>query len=245
MAAALTRLALAKRLARWSGDTSPDDVTSTETPPTEFVGDLVAYIDQAWLDIQLTQHTRWLWMTNQSLDTVALTPGTATLALSAIDATARTVVPFLDHDTHPLRYILLKHPTTAAIARCHFVPYTFYRGYRDRGTRPSQRPTRFTILNDGTLEFDPNPDVAYTLNCDWIQQPNELALDGDTPDMPNHFHMLVVWWAMVHLMAFDERGGRYQSANRAYKRMINSLNIEQLGEDLLDEYLSTAEIYSW
>jgi len=244
MATALTRLVLTQRLGRWSGQIDPSEITTTVGTLALHVGNLVAFIDQAWVDIQLSQHMRWLWMRARSVNTVALTPGTNTLALSAISATTNRVLPFLAQDTNPLRYILLTHPTTAAISKVEYVPYTGWRGYYDRGTRPSGRPARYTSRPDGTLEFDPNPDVAYTIDCDYIKLPTELAADANTPDMPNHFHMLVVWWAMVHLMDFDEKGGRYQTADRAYKRMINRLNIEQLVEKEIDEYLSTSEIYS-
>ena len=246
MATALTRLELTKRLGRWSGQVLPSKITSTETPPTDHISDLVAFIDQAWLDIQLAQNNKWRWMSNRlDDDSVALTISNRILTMADIDATARTVVPFKAHDVTPLRYVLLKHPTTESIHRCEFTPYEFFRGYRDRGDRPTQRPTRFTIRKNGDLEFDPIPDVAYTIDCDWIQEPTELALDADTPDMPNHFHMLVMWWAIVHLMDFDENGGRYQAADRQHKKMMNRLLIEQLAEDLFDEYMSTGEVYSW
>ncbi len=246
MSASITRLNLTKRLGQWSGNRKPSEITSTTSPDTSHVATLVAFVDQAWLDIQLSQLNRWDWMYNRlDDDSVALTISNRLLTMAAIDATARVVVPFKAHDVVPLRYILLKHPTTDAVHRVEYVPYEVFRGYRDRGARPENRPTRYTIRKNGDLEFDPTPDVAYTINCDWLQVPNELAADGDSPDMPNHFHMLVVWWALVHLMDMDENGGRYRTADRQYQKMLNRLHIEQLHEDMHDEYLSTGEVYSW
>jgi hypothetical protein len=246
MSTSITRLNLTKKLAQWSGKLSPAKVTSTVTPDTAQVADLVEWVSQAWIDIQISQNNRWNWM-RKSLDddSVALTIGTRTLAMATIDATARTVLPFIAHDIVPLRYILLKNPTTESVHRCEFKVYDFFRGYRDRGARPTSKPTRFTILKDGTLEFDPTPDVAYTLNLDWVQVPNELIADATTPDMPAHFHMLIVWYAMIHLMDYDESGGRYKRADRQYKKMLNRMSIEQLPEDVHDDYLSTSEVYSW
>lgn len=245
MSSALSRLELTQALGRWSGTELPSDITSTTSPDTDHVGDLVAMVDQAWQDIQLERHTRWMWMRDRSVNTVALTASTRTLAMSAIGSTCWTVIPFIAHDTRPLRHILLKHPTTDAIHRCEYVPYEYFRGYRDKGTRPENRPTRFTIRNDGTLEFDPTPDVAYKIDCDWVKVPEEMTADNSEPDMPNHFHMLIVWWAMVHLMDFDENNYRYQLADRQYKRMFNRLCIEQIAESNHDEYLSTNEVYGW
>jgi len=246
MAAALTRLDLAKRLGRWSGTKAPSMITDTETPDNDHVGDLVAFVDQAWLDIQLSQNNRWDWMRNRlDDDSVALTVSNRILAMATIDATARSVVPFIAHDIRPMRYVLLKHPTSDAIHKVAFQTYEMFRGYRDRGDRPEGKPTRFTIRKNGDLEFDPTPDVAYKINCDWISLPTDLALDADTPDMPNHFHMLIVWWAMVHLMDNDENQGRYNTADRQYKKMLNRLHIEQLPDDTHDEYLSTNEVYGW
>ena len=201
MASSITRLNLTKRLARWSGVVMPSKVTSTTSPDTDKIGDLVAFVDQAWLDIQLLENNRWNWMRERSFDDEALTADTRTLAMSVFTAegtTYRTVVPFIAHDVVPLRYIHLTHPTTSSVHRCEFVNYEMFRGYRDKGSRPTQRPTRYTVRKDGTLEFDPTPDVAYTINCDIILNPSEFSGDNDVPNMPNHFHMLIVWWAMVH-----------------------------------------------
>ena len=241
----LTRLVLTQRLGSWSGTKPQSEITSTTSPDTDHVADLVNYVDQAWLDIQMRQNNRWLWMRERLEDTVALSASTRTLAMASIDATCRTVIPFLAGDTDPLRYVLLKHPTTAAVHRCSYEPYQGWRGFRDRGTRPEGGPVRFTIRPDGTLEFDPTPDVAYTLNCDWVHEPVVFTADADEPDMPAHFHMLIVWWAIVYLMGYDENTTRYQIAERHLKAMLNRLSIEQLAEDTISEYLSSNEPYSW
>jgi len=246
MSAAITRLNLVKKLASWSGNMLPTEITSTTAPDTNRVQNLVNFVDQAWIDIQLAQNTRWNWMRErQDDDTVVLTASNRILTMATIDATCRTIVPFIAHDISPLRYILLKHPTTDAVHKVEFMLIEGFRGYRDRGERPEGKPTRFTIRRNGDLEFDPTPDLAYKINCDWIHVPTELLLDADSPDMPNHFHMLVVWYAMAHLMDFDEKDKRYLRADRMCKRMLNRLNIEQLHEDFHDEYLISGEVYSW
>jgi hypothetical protein len=243
----MDRLALTKALGRWSGTVHPDEIDSTTAPTIEagYVKDLVAYVDQAWLDIQLSKGSRWLWMRHRIDYTKALTASVRTLAMSAIDATCERVIPFLIHDTYPVLYILLKHPTNDTIHRCNFVPYSIFRGYYDRGDRPENRPTRYTVRPDGTLEFDPTPDVAYTVSLDWKHQPTEFSADGSTPDMPSKFHQLIVWWAIIHLMDIEEKGGRYQAADRQYARLNNRLCIEQLPPDDHGEFLSTAEVYGW
>lgn len=243
MSTALTRLVLTKKLGQWSGQLLPSKITDTVTPDDDQVADMVEYIDQAWLDIQLSQ-SNWAWMINRSVDAVALSADNRVLTMATIDATARAVVPFIDRDFSPERYLLLKHPTTATVHRAVFVDYEVFRGYLDRGSRPTQRATRYTIRKNGDLEFDPIPDVAYTLNCDWIHVPVEMATDSATPDMPNHFHRLVVWWALMHNMDVD-LSKRYKTAERQYKRMLNRLNIEQLPASSHSDYLSTAEPYSW
>lgn len=242
---ALTRLQLTRKLGRWSGTVLPSDITDTVAPATDFIGDMVEFIDQAWIDIQLFKQSRWLWMRHQLDYTVALVASTRTLAMSAIDSTCKRLIPFIEPDTYPDFYVLLKHPTTDAIHKCRFVPYPLWRGYYDRGDRPENKPVRYTVRPDGTLEFDPTPDVAYTVSTDWAHKPTALAADGDAPDMPDEYHMLVVWWAMIHLMDIEEKGGRYQTANRQYARMVNRLCIEQLPKADHAEFLSTAEVYAW
>lgn len=241
--AALTRLVLTQRLGRWSGTKAPSEITSTTSPDDDHVADLVAFVDQAWEDIQTAQGDRWLWMRERSIDTVALSASTATLALSAIDSTCRAVIPFYAADTYPERYVLLKHPTSEAIHKCSYVPYDDWRGWYDRGTRTEGRPVRYTVRPDGTLEFDPTPDVAYTINCDWVHEPVVFSADANTPDMPNHFHMLIVWWAMVYLMGYDENSQHYQIADRQLQKMYNRLCVEQIARGTVDEFLSTTDVY--
>jgi hypothetical protein len=246
MATALTRLDLVQRLARWSGTELPSEITSTTSPATDHIGDLVAFVDQAWLDIQLHRNNDWSWMRHRlSDDSVALTASNRLLTMATIDATCRRIVPLYVHDVRPLRYVLLKDPSTSALHRAEQIDYDIFRGYRDRDTTIEGKPVRYTVRPDGTLEFDPAPDVAYKINLDWVHEPKELTADATEPDMPAHFHMLIVWWAIVHLMDFDQNGGRYQAADRQYRRMLNRLMIEQLPDDRHDEFLSTAEVYSW
>ena len=117
MATALTRLVLTKRLGQWSGTKAPSEITSTTSPDDDHVADLVGYVDQAWVDIQVSQGTRWRWMRKQSADVKSLTASTRIFTMANLDATAREVIPFKAHDVTPLRYILLKHPTTDTIHR--------------------------------------------------------------------------------------------------------------------------------
>lgn len=246
MATAKTRLQLVQALGLWSGQKDPAEITATTGTLEEHTANLVAFVDQAWLDIQNSQHKRWLWMRRRTVNTVALTPTNRLLEMADVAEDCHTLLPFIIRDeAGPIRYITLRDPVdTTRLQRCLYVPYTSWRGWYDKGERPEQMPVRFTLLPDGTAEFDPTPDAAYTIDADYVIVPTELADDDNEPEMPAHFHILIVWWAIVHLMGFDEKNNRYEVANRHYRQLINQLNIEQLVEDSHHEFLSTTEIYS-
>lgn len=49
-----------------------------------------------------------------------------------------------------------------------------------------------------TLHIAPTPDVQYRIRSDYYTSPQELALDADEPEMPQEWHMLIVYHAMRH-----------------------------------------------
>ena len=64
-------------------------------------------------------------------------------------------------------------------------------------------PIGWTFDESNNLLLGPPPALAYKLRQEYLMEPSELTADADTPDMPNRFHMLLVWLALEQVAMFD------------------------------------------
>lgn len=70
-------------------------------------------------------------------------------------------------------------------------------------------PSVITVLEDDsrTLRVYPVPDGAYTVYGRFWYTSGEFSADADTPDLPDDFHMMLVWkgvWAMGEHMGKEQ-----------------------------------------
>lgn len=220
----MTKLELAKFIAKKTGTEDPDDITSTTSPSTDYQADIIEALDSVWEEIQLMHEGVWHWRREQQ--TVATVAGTRVYSFATIDADCVGIIPF---NTHPRgdSYILIGQNEVK------FVPYQSWRGWMDRGDRSSQRPQYFTVRHDGgsSIEFDPTPDDAYTVELDILHDVQTLAADGDIPNMPARFHRLIGYAAAVELLEYDE-SVRFRLVSKRYKRWLNDLRLDQLPKQL-------------
>lgn len=216
----MTRLELVQFVARKLGTEDPDEITSTTSPATDYISDLVEAVDVAWEEIQIMHEGAWHWRREQqTVDTVA---ATREYAFTTIDADCVGIIPF-QHRSRGTPYLLID------TFEVEFVPYQNWRGWMDRGTRSSGRPQYFTIRHDGgtKIEFDPTPDQVYTVKLDILHDVQDLVADGTIPLMPPRFHRVISYLAASYMAEYDN-SVRYKLINRAYKRWLNDLREDQL-----------------
>lgn len=71
-------------------------------------------------------------------------------------------------------------------------------------TETAGRPRHWCRGLDQRILIGPAPDVEdYILTADYWSRPTALSADDDVPGMPEEYHMLLVWRALVELAAFD------------------------------------------
>lgn len=58
-------------------------------------------------------------------------------------------------------------------------------------------PVGWTVDNDQTLLIWPIPAQNYGIRIDAIKAPTVLAADDDVPGMPEEYHLLLVWKALI------------------------------------------------
>lgn len=216
----MTKLELVQFVARKMGTEDPDDITSTTSPATDYISDIVDAVDTAWEEIQLMHEGMWHWRREQQ--TLATVASTREYAYSAIDADCVGVVPMKPYPScQP--FILIDQQEV------WFVPYQNWRGHYDKGTRPSGKPGYFTIRHDGgsKIEFDPTPDAVYTVTLDILHDVQELTLDTTEPLMPARFHKVIGFLACTYLSEYDE-SARLALFSKRYRKWLGDLREDQL-----------------
>lgn len=194
----MTRLELCQKVQRLLRNTTalPGAAPTATTGQTGMLSEIVAYVDDAYTTIQ-TARPDWLFRQKQS--SFPTVNGTRAYSRSTIRGTITDYdrcVPLLGGGGS--RYVLV-HLTSTGVADqswCHYIAYQDWRGYEDRGTLSTGKPSFFTIRPDGTIEFDPTPDAVYTVTVDYIRDLHEMTTDSHTPLFEEDHHDAVVWGAI-------------------------------------------------
>lgn len=89
------------------------------------------------------------------------------------------------------------------------------------GTRQTGRPLHYSIGPDEAVYLGPVPSAIFTLVGDYKASVQKLVVNADIPEMPEDFHMLIVWGA---LMSY----GRYEAATEIYADAQNNYDEEMV-----------------
>lgn len=108
------------------------------------------------------------------------------------------------------------------------IPYVQWRLAYDRGTHTAIRPSVYALAPDGTIRFGPKPDIAYRVRGEYRKTPQILAANSDTPELPDRFHDMIVWRAIMLIGGHDETDAQYQQAAIKYGEMMLALQKECL-----------------
>lgn len=85
------------------------------------------------------------------------------------------------------------------------------------------RPRYFTITPDGKMQVYPTPDKKYIMHFYCNSAIQELDDELDSPFLPEHLHMMIVWKAvMEYAMYHVDRSvlERARSKYRVFKKLV-------------------------
>jgi hypothetical protein len=106
---------------------------------------------------------------------------------------------------------------------------TFRNLYQYANMRNTQsRPVVVTIVPGDDLAFGAIPDQAYVIEGEYYRQPRSFALATDEPDIPNRFHLMIVYRAMMFYAGYEAASEVYQRGELEFKRLMNRLEIDQM-----------------
>lgn len=183
---------------------------------------MVNWVNESWHDIQLG-NANWDWMRYEfSFNTVA----------SASDYTPADVGATSFSRWHPDTFRIFK--TATGVSDEQFFTESSYASLRNTyrfGVQAPARPTTFAIKPRGSdLMLGPLPDDVYTIYGEYQKKAAYLALDGDTPDMPDEYHMAIVHAARIKYAAYENAPEVMSEAQRDYDRVMSNLSVTQLDD---------------
>lgn len=188
---------------------------------------MVDWLNSAWMEIQ-GKHQDWDWLrTSASWATVA---SQATYALgSGAGTIGVTAATFGKWDKETFRCYLTASGTSDE-AYLPFMDYEDWRNLYQYGSNRTSinRPTVFTIAPNKSIGLGSVPPVGYTVTADYFTCPLEMTADADIPALPAHFHLAIVYRAMMMYGAFEVASEVYQRGENDYRKMLHRIENDRL-----------------
>ena len=198
------------------------DVGTGPTAVTSQTGELariVNWIDRAYTELQQEKDWRWL-RKSFTVNTVASDGEYAyTDVTDTVSLIAPTRFAFWYKNTFKC---YLSSAGVGGEYGLLWIPWEQFRRIYRYGTQTDGPPCH--VSEDPTQKFvlGPEPDAVYVVSGDYHLGPQLLTANGDIPEMPTRFHMLIVYEAMQKygghraapeaMLRASTEGGRLYSA---------------------------------
>lgn len=217
-------LGLVQALARESGTLDERQIV-TVTDATGRIAKMVAWIKAAHSEV-CTSRQDWLFLQGEfEGDTIAgiqrYTP--AAWNLTRLASWGTTQDPGDD--------MFSAYPIAAGAGEegplC-FIPWNRFYVSFTRGAQQPAPPKFFSIAPSGEFCLAPTPDGAYRVRGVYRKTPKPLAADGDVPEIPERFHMVIVYQALMKVAGHDEA---------LFMRQNQEIEFRSLRSDMLRDCL--------
>jgi len=173
-------------------------IPATVTGQTGNLLDAVDWAADAYTELQNSKET-WRWLRSKfSISTIAMKEEYApedcfdTRLSATLTRLSRWSVS--DPYNSPKCYL-----ASSGVGAQYFLQYiswdAFCALYRI-GNITNAAPCHITIDPQNNIILGPTPNDVYTVTGEYQMSPQILANDGDIPEMPKQFHMLIVYEAM-------------------------------------------------
>lgn len=215
----------------------------TNTPMTTTVGvtgtnlKLVNWIKSAWLEIQ-GLHNTWNWMRKPfAWETVA---GTGDYLPSAITNTltssVMTDMRYWYKDTFRAQKKSIGIQDEQWLVEWEY--YVFRNTYRFN-VQVNGRPVVFAENPQGkALMLGQIPDDVYIITGEYQKKPYSLVADDDEPDIPDYYHLIIVYKAMEYYGLYEAASEVLARGQKQYQALLTQLEHEQLQEVYLGNPLA-------
>lgn len=210
----MTFLELCQATARECGISGT--VPTTVASQTGELNRIVQWVKDAYTEIQ-NRHKNWLWLRSEfTFGTTADDDTYGYLDLTDV-SDAAAISRFSHWLIHDPEWPAKSYLTSTGVSGEGFLTFMEWNHFRrvyKVGTQTSGQPAWITVDPRQNLVLGPAPSAAYTITGDYQQSAQLMSADGNIPEMPTHFHMLIVYYAMQKYAGFD-------AANEIMIRAVN------------------------
>lgn len=91
-----------------------------------------------------------------------------------------------------------------------------------------QRPVVVTIDPAKKLGFGAIPNNEYVIVGEYYKAPQSMTLDTDVPNIPERFHMMIVYKAMTYYAGYEAAPEVLARGQLEFNRLMNRFEIDQL-----------------
>ncbi|MGE0343813.1 MAG: hypothetical protein AB7O86_12200 [Porticoccaceae bacterium] len=231
-----------------AGPGEPGDFPTAVAGQTGLLRQIVTWVDQAWEEIQLSQRW-WLWMRGESIGQELVPAGDNSILLTGAASDFDELLvyseswrpPYMALGGSPFLLMYRDDVGTKDNQEVYVLPWQEYTGYydSDRWGESTGRP-RFGAMSvdNKTFRFFPKADVPYRLQYQYRKALQKLTADATVPALPEKYHILIVYLAMVYYGRSNEnnRVSKY-FGNGLFDRSVPSSPLVKLYSDLCNEQL--------
>jgi hypothetical protein len=188
---------------------------------------LVNWVNDAWLEIQ-GMHDSWGWMRQPfAFNTVANTgdypPATTTNTVTGLPLTD---LRYWWPETFRCQRVSIGVQDEQWLVEWEY--QVFRNTYRFNVQVPG-RPVVFAINpNAKVILLGQVPEDVFKVSGEYQQLPSSLSADTDTPGMPAHLHLAIVYKAMQFYGLYEAAPEVLSKGNTEFSRLMNQLEREQL-----------------
>lgn len=183
---------------------------------------IVAWVQQAWIDVQ-TSKEDWLFLRE---------PFTFNTVADQWQYNAATDCGLTDfgnwkRDSFRASTVGNNYQDEQLL---NYMEWTTYRNlYRYANMRNTKaRPVVVSITPEKDLAFGSIPDQAYVIDGEYYTQPVSLTADTDSPAIPARFHMIIVYRAMMYYAGYEAAPEVLARGDFEYRRLYARMEIDQL-----------------
>jgi hypothetical protein len=198
---------------------------------------LVDWINTAWLEIQ-GLHNTWNWMRKpfqwESIANVGdYLPSAITNTLTG---EVMTDMRYWYKDTFRCQKKSIGIQDEQWLVEWEY--YVFRNTYRFN-LQVVGRPVVFAENPQGkAIMLGQKPDDVYLITGEYQKQAYSLVTNTDEPDIPDEYHMMIVYKAMVSYGMFESAAEVVQRGQAQYQNLLTQLEREQLQEVYLGNPLA-------
>jgi len=228
-------LELTQRLARECGvsGTGPSSVIGQTGEAARLVG----WINSAWVEIQ-GLHNTWNWMRKPfAWETVASVGDYLPSAITnTLTGKVMTDMRYWYKDTFRCQDKSSGVQDEQWLVEWEY--YVFRNSYRFNVQTPG-RPVVFAENPQGkALMLGQIPDDVYVITGEYQKRAYSLAADTDVPDIPEEYHLIIVYKAMQSYGLYESAGEVIQRGQVQYQALLTQMERDQLQEVYLGNPLA-------